>query len=289
VNRLILLLLLSLTALAAGGCAGNYYNVPRETYEQKVRVLGVAPVLLDADSDVRHPEKEALFAVIREASRKNEQEMVSLLKDSGGYFAVRLLDENPDLLQARLVSRRERRDDAGVVYNKYFYKPEEIKSLVERQNVDAVMLITVSGLTKNEKVYSSNLLSYLEHEYNYLTMTAQIVDKEGALLWEYPNFRQKLRSSDPVLLPLQFPDFDEARANVTEDVQVKFKTLAGLTRAFAKGENSSLQKGKVVGVLFNRQFEAMMALLQPDRNLFGTKKEEEKKPAAEPVKGEPAK
>ena len=95
-NRLFMLVLLTLAALTASGCAGNYYNVPRETYEQRVRVLGVAPLLLDADSDVRHPEKDALLGLVRDANRKNEPELVNLLKDSGAYFSVRLLEENPD-------------------------------------------------------------------------------------------------------------------------------------------------------------------------------------------------
>jgi hypothetical protein len=278
VQRLLNFILVCLVAMVAGGCATNYYNVPRDVYEQKVRVLGIAPILVDGDSDIRHPEKEAVVAALKEASRKNEQELVLLLKEGGGYFTVRLLEENPDQLLTAVVSRRERRDDGGVVYNKYFYKPEEIKQLVARQNVDAVMLVTISGLTKQDKLYSANFLSYLEGDYNYLTLSAQIVDQDGTVLWEYPNFRQRLITSYTPFLALQYPDFDEAKANQTDEVQVKFKTPAGVSRALNKGEESSLQKEHTVASLYNRQFEAMAALLQPARSVLGGKKEEEKKP-----------
>lgn len=277
-SRTLTFVLACLLALVAGGCATNYYNIPRETYEQKVRVLGVAPIMVDADSDIRHPDKDVLVGLLKEASRGNEQELVALLKDSDAYFSVRLLPENPDQLLAAVLSRRERRDDGGTIYNKYFYKPEEIKQLAERQNVDAVMLVTISGLTRSDKIYSSNYMSFLEGEYNYLVMTAQILDKDGTVLWEYPNFRARMVNF-PTFLALQYPDFDEAKANATDVVQVKFKTVDGIGRALHKTESSSLQKERTVSSLYETQFEAMTALLQPSRSVLGGTKDDEKKPA----------
>ena len=105
-NTLFLVLILVVT-----GCAQNYYNVPRETYEKKVRVLGVAPIMLDADSDFRHPEKGDILTIVREANRKNEKELVEKLKNNGEYFSVRFLEDEAGQLFTTLVSRRERRDD----------------------------------------------------------------------------------------------------------------------------------------------------------------------------------
>ncbi|HZV82229.1 MAG TPA: hypothetical protein VFF53_08685, partial [Geobacteraceae bacterium] len=186
------LLLFASSMVLFAGCATNYYNVPRETYEKKVKVLGVAPILLDTESDIRHPERGEILRIVREANRKNERELVDILKDNGDYSSVRLLDEEADLLYSTLVSNRERRDDGGVVYNKYFYKPDALKRLVAKHNVDAVMLVTVSGITMLEKIYSNTLTAYLEENYNNLIMTAQILDSDGTLLWEYPNFREKI-------------------------------------------------------------------------------------------------
>ena len=99
--------------VATLGCSQNYYNVPRESFEKKVRVIGVAPIIVDADSDIRHPDKEALISIVKETNRKNDPELAARLKESGGFFAVRPLSDDPDKLFADLLFRRERREDAG--------------------------------------------------------------------------------------------------------------------------------------------------------------------------------
>ncbi len=271
-------LLLPIFLLFLGGCASNYYNVPREVYEKKVRVLGVAPIMLDADSDIRNPEKAEILKLIREANKKNEKELAEILKGNGEYFSVRFLDEDPDQLFATIVSRRERRDDAGVVYNKYFYKPDEMKKFIGRHNVDAVMLVTVSGISMIEKVYSNNLMAFLEDNYNNLIMTGQILDADGTLLWEYPNFRQRFPTFSP-LLALQYPDFEESRANLTDQVKIKYKSVAGIGRALTRSEGSSVKSSRQVSVLYNKQFADMTAFLQYFRNPFADTKLE-KKPGA---------
>ena len=265
-NTFFLVLVLFVT-----GCATNYYNVPRETYEKKVRVLGVAPIMLDADSDIRHPERGEILNIIRQTNRQSEKELVDILKSNGEYFTVRFLDGDAEQLFSTIVSRRERRDDAGVVYNKFFYKPEEIKKYIERNNVDAVMLVTVSGITVLEKVYSNTNLAYLEENYNNLIMTSQIIDPDGTVLWEYPNFRQRFVTFSK-LFALQYPDFDEARANVTDQVNVKYKTIPGIARAFKKSETSSANSSKQVSALYNKKFDDMTAFLQYFRNPFADKK-----------------
>lgn len=258
-------------AVVVTGCAQNYYNIPRETYEQKVRVLGVAPIMLDADSDVRHPERGEVLRIVRDANRRNEKELVDMLKDSGEYFTVRFLDDEAEQLFAGVVSRRERRDDAGVVYNKYFYKPEEIKKYCARQNVDAVLLVTVSGISMREKIYSNTMTAYLDENYNNLILTAQILDPDGALLWEYPNFRQHFITY-PKLFALQYPDFEEARANLTDQVKVKYKSIAGIERAFTKSESVSFTSSRKIAVLYKEQFADMTSYLRYWRNPFADKK-----------------
>lgn len=258
-------------ALCVSGCAHNYYNVPRETYERKVRVLGVAPIMLDADSDIRHPEKGAILTLIHEANRKNEKELVDILKNNGEYFSVRFIDDEAGQLFTRVVSRRERRDDAGVVYNKYFYKPEEIRKYIVSNNVDAVMLVNVSGITMLEKIYSNTKLAYLEENYNNLIMTAQIIDADGTVLWEYPNFRQRVLTYS-TMFGFQYPDFEESRANLTDQVKIKFKSVPGIGRALAKSETSSVNSSKQVAELYNKQFAAMNSFLHYFRNPFAEKK-----------------
>jgi len=277
VKTAVKLVLISLVALLGFGCSHNYYNVPRDSFEKKVRVIGIAPIFVDADSDIRHPDKEALVALLTEVNRQNEPELVALLKDQGGFFSVGLLDETPDKLFGELFFRRERRDDAGIMYNKYFFKTDTLRELLKKHHLDAVMCVVVSGLVRRDKVYSSTLLSSLESDYNFLIVTAEIIDADGTILWEYPNFRQRLLSF-PTLYPLQYPDFDEAKANESEQVAVKFKTIPGITRAFNNMAESSLRTGGKVSRLYRTIFSDMISYLGPERSLFGSKNNDQPRP-----------
>lgn len=279
-SRFFRCIMLMALLLMTFGCAHNYYNIPRESYEKKVRVLGVAPFFVDGDSDIRQPEREAVIALIGDLNRKNEAELVARLKDTGVYLAVRMPDAPADQLFSSLFFRRERRSDAGVLYNKYFFKQQVVKEFIEKNSLDAVMLVTVSGLTRPEKFFSSNYLAYLESDYNFLIMTAQIMDANGNILWEYPNFQERLHSLKP-MLNLQYADFDEADANVTDKVDVKFKTLPGITRAFDKSASYSLLKTKI-SKLYSAQFDEMVSLLEPDFKFPWEKEDGGGQPSPEP-------
>ncbi|MCL2761375.1 MAG: hypothetical protein FWD70_07000 [Desulfuromonadales bacterium] len=266
------LVVIVILALLIGGCASNYYNIPRETYEKQVRVLGIAPIMIDADSDIQHPQKDEILNIVRDANRKNEKALVDTIKDTGEYFTVRLLDNEAGQLFSDIFLRREPRNDAGIVYNKYFFNPEKIKELVTSNNLDAVMLVVVSGASIPDKLYSSNLMSTLKTKYNALIMTAQIIDANNNVLWEYPNFRQRSISFDPLVL-LQYPDFDEAKANKTDRVEVKFKTVEGIRRAFSETD-SSLFKTRTTSAIYMKQFGEMKSLLSYFHNPFSSKKDE---------------
>ncbi|WP_306534287.1 hypothetical protein [Geobacter sp.] len=286
-KRIVQLILLAALALAAVGCSHNPFNIPREDYEQRVKVLGVAPLFMDADSDIRHPDKDTLVTLVREYNRKNEKELAAMLKDSGAYFSVQFLDAGaPEELYRTLLYRAERRDDAGVVYNKHFYKPEEIKTLVTQNNVDAVLLVVVSGLTKQDRIFSSNLVKYLDSDYNILSMSAQVLDASGATLWEYPNFRVG-GPTTPTLAVLQYPDFDEAAANMDDRVDVKFKTIPGLTRHLGKKEKDLLLRERNATAPYYNLFNDMVGLLKPPIKLFGDDKTGSSQPAPAPAAYQP--
>lgn len=281
-QRIIHFVLLATALFVMSGCAGNLYNVPKETFEKKVRVLGVAPVMLDADSDIRHPEKDALVGILGEFNRSNTRELVGQLKKSGTFFVVQTLPDDPDQLFSTLFFRRERRDDAGVIYNKHFLKGPELKDIIEKNKVDALFVVVMSGLTKHGRRYSSNLINYVESDYNNLVMTAQILDAEGTVLWEYPNFRKR-SPSFPTFLALQYPDFDEAEANADDKVLVHFKTIDGIKRALAKKTRSAALSNAEVSALYAKAFEEMVSLLKPETDLFEFFKGKKKDPATQPA------
>ncbi len=253
------------------GCAGNHYNIPQDQYAKRVKVLGVAPIFVDPDSDIRHPEKEAVVALVKDFNRLNEKKLVEMIKESGSHFDVRFLAGDADPLFSGLVSRREKRNDADIVYNKYFYKADVLREYIRSNSVDAVMLTVISGVTRPDKVYSSNLMNYLSTDYNFLVMTSQIVDAGGTVLWEYPNFRQKTVSFPP-FMTLQYPDFSESEANASDKVEVKFKTVTGIKNTLNKREKDILRRDKQISESYYSIFDDMVSLLKPDKGLFGGSK-----------------
>lgn len=279
-KRLILLLGLALLPLI-NGCARNHFNVPQDSIAEQVKVLGMAPIILDGDSDIRHPQRDELLALMTSQNRLHERDLLRLIKNTNSFFTVTMLDADPKALFNELLFRRERRDDAAIQYNKYFWKTEALTELIRKNSLDALMIVVVSGVTRPEKILSSNLLESLETDYNYLIMTAQILDRKGNILWEYPNFRTRTLSYTP-LLNLQYPDFDEAKANMSPRIQVKFKTMEGIKRALDKRRLDLLLRETSEAELYMTQFEEMSALIKIDRD---------QKPAqpADKPKPEPAK
>ncbi len=262
---------LAVASFLAFGCASNHYNIPPDQYAKRVKVLGVAPIFVDADTDIRHPEKDSVVALIKDFNRLNEKKLADMIKASGSHFDVRFLAGDADPLSAGLFSRREKRDDAGIVYNKYFYKKEALRDYIQANHVDAVMLTVISGITRPDKIYSSNLLNYLATDYNFLIMTSQVLDADGTILWEYPNFRQK-NVSFPPFMALQYPDFSESEANASASVDVKFKTVTGIKNTLNKREKDIFRRDKQISESYYSVFDDMVSLLEPDKGLFGASK-----------------
>ena len=247
-------------AVTMFGCAQNHFNIPAENFASKVRVLGVAPILIDADSDISHPQKELLIPLISELNLKYEPLLVSKLKSTGNFYAVTPLTDSPQQLFGLLTARREKRDDADIQYNKYFWKNDEIGTYIKKNRLDAVMLLVVSGLTKSNKIYSSNLLTSLEANFNFLTLTAQIVDPDGTVLWEYPNFRGRLLTYYP-LVNLQYPDFSESEANLSRNTQVRFKSVDGIRRTLDLKKKDWLFQETQEPEIYGRLFDEIVSLI----------------------------
>ena len=279
-KKLLMLFLCILPIVA--GCSHNYFNVPQDTFADKVKVLGVVPIVVDTDSDIRHPQKEELVAMVTTQNRIYEKDLVRLIKATNSFYTVVMLDADPKALFSSMLYRRERRDDGGIQYNKYFWKDQGLQDLVRKNNLDAVMFVVVSGVNRPAKLYSSNLLDSVEGEFNFLIMTAQIVDAQGVVLWEYPNFRKRSLSYNP-LINLQYPAFDEAKANMSSRIEIKFKTLEGIKRSLDKRRLDLLRRETAETELYMDQFEEMASMIEIDRN---------KKPAppqqAQPQQPQPA-
>lgn len=243
------------------GCAQNHFNIPAENFAEKVKVLGVAPIFIDADSDINHPQKELLVPLISDLNRKYEALLVSKLQSTGNYYAVTLLPDPAAQLFSSLLARREKRDDAGIQYNKYFFKNDEIGSYLKKNRLDAVMVVVVSGLPRTSKIYSSNLMLSLETNYNFLVMSAQILGSDGAVLWEYPNFRGRMLPYYP-LVNLQYPDFSESEANVSNRTEVRFKSIDGIRRTLEQKKSDVLFRETSEPEVYGRLFDEMVSLVK---------------------------
>ncbi len=258
-------------AVAMLGCAQNHFNISVDNFAEKVKVLGVAPILLDAGSDITYPQKDLLMPLISDLNRRYEPLLVRKIKETGNYYAVTLLTDEPQQLFSTLMARREKRDDAGIQYNKYFFKNDEIGAYIKKNRLDAVMVVVVSGLTKTSKLYSSNLLTSLETDFNFLTMTAQILAPDGTVLWEYPNFRGRLLPYYP-LANLQYPDFSESEANLSRKTEVRFKSLDGIRRTLEQKRNDWTFRETTEPEVYGRLFDEITALIRHsvDKKRAGT-------------------
>ncbi|MBI5484446.1 MAG: hypothetical protein HY888_08295 [Deltaproteobacteria bacterium] len=243
------------------GWSRNYFNVPADNFAEKVKVLGVVPIIVDADSDISHPQKDQLIQIVTEANRKYEQQLVRRLSGTGSFFTVALMDGDPAKIFSTLLFRRERRDDATIQYNKYFYNNDELRDYIKKNSLDAVMLIVISGITRPDKVYSNELFTSLTSDYNFLAMSAQILDSTGTVLWEYPNFRKHIMTYNP-MINLQYPDFSETKANLSGSTNLKFKTLEGIQRTIDKKRKDLLLRETQETEMYGKQFDEMLDLLK---------------------------
>ncbi len=278
---------LFLVAVTQFGCAQNYFNIPADNVVEKVKALGIAPIFVDADSDITYPQKELLLPLIADLNRKSEPFLLRKLQSTGSFLAVTQLADEPQQLFSKLIARREKRDDADIKYNKYFWKNDEISTYIKNNRLDALMVVVVSGLTKSSKIYSGNLLTSLETNYNFLTMTAQIIAPDGTILWEYPNFRARLLTYYP-LVNLQYPDFSESEANLSRKTELRFKSIDGIRRTLEQKKNDWKFQETAEPEVYGRLFDEIASLVvhsgkKPEVNPADVKPAAPQDPAVKPA------
>lgn len=226
-----LLCCLVLVALLSS-CGWGTFQVPKQEFQTKVQVLGVLPLLVDRSAPLDYPQKEALFDLLERTNLGKQKILVDRLKEKKGYFDVRSISGNPELLKLSLLAKRKPVDKFGRPQG-YVYNPADVAELARRNVVDALLLVVFSGAQVKETRRSRTLLETLQTTYNDLLVTAAVVGRDGRVLW-------KMSGDDSFqLLPLQYPDFDEAYYNRTDRVQLKYISQAGIERALEEKPDSS--------------------------------------------------
>jgi hypothetical protein len=246
-------LLFSILLLA--GC-GGFFKVPQAEYRQKVQTLGVLPLLVDGDSVFTHPEREAVVELLRRHSSDRHRRLIDLLKEQKGYFDVRPVEGNPRELFRSLVKSDELRGTGADVYRHYDFNSRGASDLAQQNVVDALLVIILHGEVHSAKRWDRRHLAYLEAPYNEIMTTAAVVMPSGEVVWEYPD------AVDGVFLFLQYPDFDEAYYNRSDEVRIKNISLAGLDRTLGESERSLFGRS-TFPARYRELFESVAAALKP--------------------------
>lgn len=210
--------------LLLAGCSWGKYQIPKRDYQAKVQVLGVLPLLVDSEAHFEYPQKEALFDLLARSTTGKHEVLVERLREKKGYFDVRLLPGSAELITLSLLAGENPHDELGRPQG-YRFNQEAVAELAQRNVVDALLVVVISGVQAEETRRSRTMLESLKTKYNDIVATAAVVDRSGKILWQ-------MGGSDTFrLLLLQYADFDEAHYNRTDLVKVKNISMSGLEKA----------------------------------------------------------
>lgn len=250
------LLAMVLSVMLLAGCGSGFFKIPKEEYRQTVRTLGVLPLLVDANSTINHPEREAVVSLLRRTSAGGEERLIEELQKKKGYFDVRPVAGDPVQYYSELVKGGTFRGEAEKLFRHYDFNAASVAQLAQRNAVDALLIVVLNGVDRPAKRWDRRHLSYLQANFNDIEATAAVVLPSGEIVWEYPG------TGNEGLLALQYPDFEEAYYNRTEEVRIKFITVAGLERTLAEQERGFLGKNSY-SRSYQKLFGNIASALQP--------------------------
>lgn len=230
--RFIILCILMLIPLTA--CTNASYKIPRGEYRQQVKTLGVLPLLVDGRSAIIHPEAEQIVRLLRRVAEGRSLPVVEALRAGKGYFDVRLVQEPPLLLAEKLL--RSGLSNAQGLPVGFELDSQYLRDLCQRAVVDGLLIMVLQGVQHEEKRWSRNTFEYLTANYNDIMATASVVTADGQRVWALDG------ASATLIQPLQYPDFDEAYYNRTQQVRQKFISYAGLEKSLIPSPGSNDKK-----------------------------------------------
>ena len=214
--------------LFLGACSSGTYNIPKREYQSRVQVLGVVPILIDS-RPIKYPHSDEVYNLLKTSAQNKHYHLTEQLRAKKGYFDVRPLDINPDMTALSLLAGGATHDDMGRPLG-YQFDPATVSALARQNVVDALLVVVFSGEQIEENRRSRTKLESLRTSYSSIQATAKVIDRDGKILWE-------LTGADSYMaVNLQYPDFDEAHFNLTNQVHVKNISVAGAERIISDGE-----------------------------------------------------
>jgi hypothetical protein len=252
-KRIVLLML----PLILIGCSAGTYQLPKDEYRERVRTLGVLPLMVDEGSTIRHPQREELITLLRRENVAKDERLVSILRDRKGYFDIREIKDDPQALYRRLVRGSALRGDGDAVYRRYHFDGSAAARLASENMVDGLLVVILNGVERVERRRDrAPFVTFLEAPYNSILVTAAVVLPSGEIAWEYSG------EGGESFLPLQYADFLEADVNRTDEVRIKFISLEGLERTLSDPSKGILVRDEFPGVYLNL-FQRISSALNP--------------------------
>lgn len=247
-------LLLMVLTIFLTACGAGSFKVDKEEYRQRVRTLGVVPLLIDANSQLEHPRSQEVVELLWRTSIGQQQSLVDMLKEQPGYFDVRPVPGDGVALFSSLIQGRNWQEGDRGPYHHYSFNARTVSELTRRNSTDALLVVVLNGSVRNEKRWDRTRLSYLEAPFNSVLVTAAVVLPSGEILWEY-------QGGEP-FLNLQYPAFDEAYYNQSDEVATRFISLAGLERHLESSGRKWLQETPLPQP-YQELFDQLAAELKP--------------------------
>jgi hypothetical protein len=231
------------------GCAGP---LGLGSDEKRVRTLGVLPVLVDAET-IEHSSWDGLAEVLEQGSSDVDDWLAQFLREEGGYFDVRLIEYPANQLLKEIVASRTLVGEGEAAQNVYTFNPEAINRLTKDNLVDAVLVVILNGVKREEKRWIRRTISleFLKANYRSVLYAAAVVAPPSEQLWVWQT------PPGEVFLRLDYPDFTEAQWNKTEEVRIKEITLFGLDRTL-----SELEDGLITPKKYNKMVRELVRELE---------------------------
>ena len=252
-----ILTLLSLVFLVAG-CAPGQYKVPVDEYRQQVKTLGVLPLLVDDRSTILHPDRDAVLELLARHSAGKDQWLVEALREQKAYFDIREVPGDPQTLFRQLVTGSSVQGEGGDRYRRYTFDGAAAAELARRSSVDGLLVVILNGIVRNEKLWDRDRasLNYLQSDHNVVVASAAVVRPSGEVVWDNGG------QGGAVLLNLQYPDFDEAYYQLSDQVRLRFVVLAGLDRVLSRRDSGIFLKSSL-SQRYKELFDSLTSALTP--------------------------
>jgi len=244
------ILMVFLLLLMFTGCASKHYQVTPEIYRERVKVLGVLPIMVDAESTILHPQRQEIVAILQQSAAEKYLRLSEQLGASAGYREVRpVIIDAPS--QWQLFTGKTLQTGKDGTFRRYQPAPDAVSALAHSAGVDGLLVVILNGVeNKGKRWEGRGGPRYLEANFNEIQATVMVLAATGEILWEKPG------ASGAPFVDLQYVDFSEAYHNKTDEVVVRFITPDGLSRALQASDKGPFDK-EAFSTLYRRLFDSL--------------------------------